>query len=215
MCVIAYCEKKIPTQEQLNQMETQNSAGAGVAWFEAGRVKWEKGISAKRVGELLGVIPLPCVIHFRLATVGGQTRKLCHPFPISEDSPLFKCGVADSVLFHNGHCNHWEEYLMASGLKLKGDVSDSRAIAAITAHNQNLQWLYRISGIYAVMLAEKQTVLRVGYYTEQDGVWYSNLYWERKPYVYEGKSRDYSYPGNGAREYLGSFQGRRHDGLGI
>ena len=200
MCVIAHCVSARPTLAELEKMEKANTAGGGIAWFAKGRVNWEKGISAKRIDEILNKVSLPAVIHFRLATVGGQTRKLCHPFPISEQAELFKAGTASAVLFHNGHCNDWELYSMVAGVKLKGDVSDTRALAAITFKNQNYKWLDKITGKFVVMDADPETTLRFGWFSEQKGIWYSNLIWDsyrsNTGYAGPGKYRGGLYGGD-------------------
>lgn len=185
MCVILHCEKAIPTLDDLKKMEAANSAGGGVAWFEKNRVRWSKGIRAKAIFEIISSMPPPFVIHFRLATVGGVKKTLCHPFPISPDSELLLNGTAHGVLFHNGHCTNWEQLALAAGVELKGDVSDTRALAAITARNQNPNWLKTITDRFAIMTGGE--VHRLGNWTEEGGIHYSNTFWRYRPAaVYSG-----------------------------
>lgn len=186
MCVIAVCLKSLPTEDELRSMECANSAGGGLAWLEDdGRVHWAKGYKAKHLLAIAKDKPLPCVFHFRLATVGGNDKMLAHPFAVSEQSELFRNGHAAAVLFHNGHETHWSLLAAAAGVDLKGPVSDSRALAAITAKNRNPAWLVKATGKFVYM--DKDGPLRIGDFLDRNGILYSNLYWvNRAATTYSG-----------------------------
>ena len=51
------------------------------------------------------------VIHFRIASVGEVTPKLCHPFPVTACATTRFSGHARAVLFHNGTWGDWRETL--------------------------------------------------------------------------------------------------------
>jgi hypothetical protein len=53
-------------------------------------------------------------------------------------------------------------------------------LAAITGKNGDPGWLKDATGCFAVM--DKTSVLRLGNFTEQDGIFYSNLYWKHSAY---------------------------------
>lgn len=189
MCVIAVCIKKLPTEDELCRMESANHAGGGMAWIEGGRVHWAKGYRAKHLAKLAEGKPLPVVFHFRLATVGGNDKLLSHPFPISEKAELWKNGTAGAVLFHNGHEGDYKKLASAAGLdlkgiELKGPMSDSRALAAITARNGNPAWLVDASGKFVVL--DTVGPLRIGHFEELDGIFYSNTFWKNRAVTVTG-----------------------------
>lgn len=149
MCVIAYCGSVRPTEEQVEKMFLANNSGAGIAYRtkkidektkeEKLVVAWNKGLELDDIQEKAATAPLPYVLHFRIPSTGGDSRLLCHPFPISAGSELFMEGTYDGyVLFHNGTWNRWKDFLfehyLRSNRKMpKGPWSDTRAMAVIAA----------------------------------------------------------------------------------
>lgn len=145
MCVIFACEDKFPTKQNLKDAELMNDDGAGVAWLDnKKRVHFVKGIDGLTIYKMIKSkeLKLPCIIHFRIASSGTTSKGLTHPFIISTKSPIKLKGVlpkeSDGVLFHNGTISDHEDllkkHLMLSQNKmLKGEISDSRVMAFITA----------------------------------------------------------------------------------
>ena len=143
MCVIAVSETVRLKTDQVEKMYEHNPAGGGVAWRdtiqEKGKnikvVRWKKGLSKQEMIDLAKELPLPFVAHFRIPTVGGPKKALCHPFPIEADVALDLEGMTKGhVLFHNGHWGRWKESSLDAAIKygLKvptGKWSDSRAMA--------------------------------------------------------------------------------------
>ena len=141
MCVILTCEDEFPTLDLLESCELTNPHGGGIAWLNSKKeIQWKKGIDSKEIYKMIksNMVQLPCIIHFRIASVGSITKELCHPFPISDKSELDLEGTlsdsSDGVLFHNGTISNHETLLkdsvMLSNRKmLKGEVSDSRVMA--------------------------------------------------------------------------------------
>src|SRR5690348_8095603 len=103
MCVIAICQDKRIPLEDVEACYKRNDDGAGIAWLgqleEANstpkhsngrhgdssakthsKVIWKKGLSLKEVSELTESLPLPYVVHFRIASAGGKSVRLTHPF---------------------------------------------------------------------------------------------------------------------------------------
>lgn len=129
-------ENDLPKRTTLEEAETWNGDGGGMAWVENGKVHWEKGIKAGRMMDIIEErnIQTPIVIHFRIATVGGNIPELTHPFPIDSAVSLAQRGVTDQVLFHNGHWNEWRDTCLKTMIRHKVDFprnlwSDSRAMA--------------------------------------------------------------------------------------
>jgi len=132
MCVIIACRDKFPDLETLEQAEEHNKDGGGVAWVEDNKVKFLKGLNSATINRMIKKekLTLPCIIHFRICTVGGVCDELTHPFPINKTASTKINGKVDSVLFHNGSYNNWDELLLKTvtnqGLKIpKGKWSDS------------------------------------------------------------------------------------------
>ncbi len=140
MCVIYACKTTLPPESELAAGAFQNDDGAGLAWIEKGKVAFSKGFVGHK--DLLEYkekykIGFPCVIHFRTASVGGKARSLCHPFPVDAEASLDLSGVADHVLFHNGHINNWDDWTLRAGIACgypipMGPWSDSRGLAWLT-----------------------------------------------------------------------------------
>ena len=145
MCVIFACEKEFPKWETLKDGEMMNSDGAGIAWLDKKkRVHFKKGLDAKKIWNMIksNTVELPCIIHFRIGSVGTSSKELTHPFIISIESPLDLDGIlpksSNGVLFHNGTIPDWKkllkENIMLSQTKmLKGEISDSRVMAYVSA----------------------------------------------------------------------------------
>lgn len=147
MCVILVCDKSRPTEDMVRNSWSSNNDGGGVAWHgkrEDGSptVKWRKGLTLPEMIKVAAETPLPYIMHFRIASIGGVVDELTHPFPLDAKVPLWLEGDApDGVLFHNGHWNGWRAYLydliFKSGRRLQlphSFWSDSRAMAFIAYH---------------------------------------------------------------------------------
>ena len=143
MCVIAIVHDQRPSEMAIEAMWDTNDDGGGVAWFDEG-VHWKKGLTLDEMKEAIATLPVPFTAHFRIASCGGESRRLTHPFIISPDSPLEMEGVIPvgsekTILFHNGHIADWEQKFLVlagtAGYRLPGGkYSDTRAMAVAAAH---------------------------------------------------------------------------------
>lgn len=144
MCVIILAEHGRPSPKMLDQAWTMNRDGGGMCWREPDptdpskvQVVWKKGLTLDEVQELNKNVPLPFVIHMRIASVdgGGVHKNLTHPFEVSEHASIALEGrTANPVLFHNGNWKNWEERALEVAIKSRvgvptGRWSDSRAMA--------------------------------------------------------------------------------------
>jgi hypothetical protein len=145
MCVIMIASKTRPTEEMVERAWNSNKDGAGIAWEEKDKkgewdVVYEKGImQVDRIKELCQKLPLPYVVHFRVASVGGVKPELTHPFPITAEVRLDLRGrTKGGVLFHNGHWGPWNEKALDAAIHSNNVIpsgshwSDSRAMAWMT-----------------------------------------------------------------------------------
>ena len=134
MCVILVCPENIrPDSATIAACHRANPHGAGVAWREDGVVRWSKGLEPDEVESLIADIPGEIVIHFRIASVGEVTPKLCHPFPVTACATTRLTGNARAVLFHNGTWGDWRETLrrMPRHHRPDGLLSDTRVAASL------------------------------------------------------------------------------------
>jgi hypothetical protein len=140
MCIIYTCESARPSDEMLRYAATQEPDYAGVAWAEKGMVRWKKGLEIDEVLDWLKTNPpFPYFIHFRAASVGGKTKELSQPFPISPNVSTALEGQAKMVLAHNGTVGGWKSDLkdIVYGAKIKlpdGQWSDTRVLALAAQH---------------------------------------------------------------------------------
>ena len=134
MCVILVCPAKIrPDRETLEACHKANPHGVGVAWREDDRVRWSKGLEPDELEPLIAGLSGEIVIHFRWASVGEVTPKLCHPFPITATATTRLTGHARAVLFHNGTWGDWREAIrwMPKARLTSGPLSDTRVAASL------------------------------------------------------------------------------------
>lgn len=182
MCVIMVVRSIRPTPEMVDAAWETNSQGGGVAWRENGEVHWKKGLSQQEMQDMCADLPLPYIAHFRIATNGGVTDRLCHPFEISPEARLDTEGhTAGRVLFHNGHWTDWKRTVMDFSSK-RGDLppgkwSDTRGIA----------YMAGICGLGVLdLIDEKVAVLGPnmlevwGNWTLHESMYVSNTHWTHR-----------------------------------
>jgi hypothetical protein len=160
MCVILVCPPKVrPSDEILRACHEANPHGAGVAWRERNRVHWRKNLKVGQVARLIREVKGEVVIHFRWASVGGVSPRLCHPFPVSHNAHTSLEGKAKAVLFHNGTWGGWEEALdrlvtLGGHDDLDGPMSDTRA-AAVLVNQCGEEVLEKLSSRWVFMSAQE------------------------------------------------------------
>lgn len=203
MCIIIAALYGRPIKGYLERSFRSNPEGIGIASSFGGQIAWQKGLTLEETIELAETLPLPYVIHFRLATAGGVSAALCHPFVISNDLNEVlgeqEEGLSDVVLFHNGHIYGWREsikktlpkdklvdlrerkrdkYGVVIGGKLiqsKWDefMSDSQAAALLTAY-EGMGYLRRQVGQKFCVFDSVEGIKMIGRWSYEDGVFYSN-----------------------------------------
>jgi hypothetical protein len=150
MCVILVCPENVrPDRATIDACHAANPHGAGVAWRENGEVRWSKGLDPDEVERLIAELPGEIIIHFRWASVGEVTPKLCHPFPISARASTRLTGHARAVLFHNGTWCQWRDTLrrMPKHRMPDGLLSDTR-VAASLVDLCGMDSLHKLPGRY-------------------------------------------------------------------
>ena len=179
MCVILVCPENVrPKPEVLYACHEANPHGAGVAWREGGRVRWEKNLGPGQLLKLLRELNGEIVIHFRWASVGGVDPRLCHPFPITPKASISLTGVAEALLFHNGTWSGYVDALERLEQHRKAPLptrpmSDSRA-AALVVHTTGPDSLQRLPGRWVWMHRDETRLY--GDWENFEGMRVSNTY---------------------------------------
>ena len=114
MCIIAVkkANQLLPDGKIMETMFKNNSDGAGFCYCQDGEVKIQKGYmtceafteALNKVSEKIDTYATPMIFHFRIATHGGITPGLCHPFPMSKKmSDLKQLATSTQLaIIHNG-----------------------------------------------------------------------------------------------------------------
>jgi hypothetical protein len=175
MCVILVCPENIrPDSATIAACHRANPHGAGVAWREDGEVHWSKGLEPDEVEKLIAGLTGEIVIHFRIASVGEVTPKLCHPFPVTACATTRLSGHARAVLFHNGTWSDWRENLRRMPRHRMPDelLSDTR-VAASLVDLCGVDVLDRLPGRWVFF--DRDFTELYGDWREWDGIRVSNL----------------------------------------
>lgn len=211
MCVIYACHSSIPDAEELSRGAECNVDGAGIAWIDKfntkdATVRWIKGLPSTAEAVLKVIeshkITLPCMIHYRTASIGGKSADLTHPFPITDRLESSITGHTRRVLMHNGHINGWKDWFKpitfaAPSFEIPhGPWSDSRALAAAVNIKGEGVLEFIIEGSRVVVLdaiassgwkkAEPKSYIRLyGTWLEKEG-WYQSVETRSKITVISG-----------------------------
>ncbi len=186
MCIIMICNEK-PTDKILEEANRLNSDGAGIAYRENNEVHWQKGLNLREIKKYTKELPLPYIVHFRIATIGGRVSELTHPFPVTADSPNWLAGkTKGSVLFHNGTYrdfyedifNYIKDKKITTIEPLQDHMSDTRALAMISAlHKDGHKVLDKLHGMHKFVIFNPAEIIKYGFFhkdTKLD-IEYSNL----------------------------------------
>lgn len=186
MCVAVAIPKggTLPTLDQIKLMDEANPHGAGIAWLYNGRVMWLKNLDKPEIiYNILKTLPMPLLLHFRLASVGGIHGSLTHPFPITREAELDDSGSAKEVLIHNGHWSAYEAVIQAFAKKElpKGRMTDTRMMAFLAAHRGSkvLKWLGK-QGQKIATLDRQGIIYLYGKWEDEAGFHCSNNYWKAR-----------------------------------
>jgi hypothetical protein len=136
--MIFIAETERPGESDLRAAAAGNPHGAGIAWRERGRVRIRRSLNASEIIPLAASVPLPYVIHFRLASAGSSTAVgLCHPFPVERRPRVQPDLYCRAALAHNGHWAYWDAILdvlrAAHVIPEGGEWSDTRVLTSLVA----------------------------------------------------------------------------------
>lgn len=186
MCVIAIKRMgvKMPDENTLKTMWTNNPHGAGIMYARDGKVYIDKGYMdwtsfIGRIESLGDVTDTALVMHFRIATHGGVIPGNTHPFPVSDNVvALTKLRQACSLgVVHNG----------IIPIVPRDGISDTMEyiateLAPLAKQNPKFYMDKQVLAEIGKRIKSKITILdgkgTIAYYgdfiTEEDGMIYSN-----------------------------------------
>lgn len=143
MCCILAAQDSKPDLDLIQKIHAKNNDLIGVVWFDnEGIPTYKKGLYPTQANDLIKTLELPFVMHFRKASFGmDKSNLLCHPFEVSEKSPLALEGKANQLLVHNGTIAYYKVLMAAANLKPIDYplISDSRVLAIILSRLENIQ----------------------------------------------------------------------------
>ena len=207
MCIIAVkkANQNLPEEKIMERMFLNNSDGAGFCYYLNGEVIIQKGYmtyedfdkALKKVSEKIDTYATPMIFHFRIATHGGITSGLCHPFPISKKLSDLKQLTTSTQLaiIHNGIID----------IKTSKDESDT--MAYITEKlAKRYKWdkeFYKnrkqrkviqgeIGGSRLAFLDGKGGIYTIGDFIEDNGILYSNSSYRERDFFYDFTWGDYT-----------------------
>jgi len=201
MCIICYSAPgaKLPTKATRSVCFTNNPDGAGLMWADGdGSVHVRKGLMSREAVEAtlrqlaaegIDLKAAAVVLHWRIATQGGSTPALTHPFPVSADDEVLaatssRCRVA---VAHNGVislCSTWSKAETHSDTHLF--VRDYATLVISSERwwqrKASVQLLERMSkSKLAVLGSDQHCELIGGFHKAADGCWWSNDTYRPQP----------------------------------
>lgn len=203
MCIIGICEKRALTEKEFNSCWNSNRHGMGFAYWNGEEVYMKKGFMDKaQAWKVYQTVPVPHIVHFRIASAGEVCKELTHPFICSPKSGLVLEHQGKSpVLFHNGTVCEWRNLLMnavfATKVVPKGVMSDSRAMAiAVSVLGADILTMY---ATHKWVVVHREGFIKVGEWLEAEGgVLFSNSGF--RSYTPTCSTEDYSTWGWGWRK---------------
>lgn len=195
MCVIIFSPSKgsRPSGRTLDLCNKANPHGIGIVTQGSRKMfSVSKGVSMSYLKKTLRNTEGAIAIHFRYATIGGTESALCHPFPCTEKAESWLDYEATDVLMTNGTWLNFEQsYEVARKLtktsRLKGEVSDTRAMAQIVGSTRSHDWLRNITDKHPQstrvrsLYMTKGNAKRMHFYgkwEDYEGCKFSNLRWK-------------------------------------
>lgn len=226
MCVIIFspCAGSRPSSKTLADCEKANPHGIGIVTQGSRQMfSVSKGVSLDYVKKTLRNTDGPIALHFRYATAGGVSNKLCHPFPCTPKAETWIDYEASDILMTNGTWLNWEQsYEVVRKLlklpALKGSLSDTRAMAQIVGSSLSTAWLAnitdkhpnhkRVRSLY-MSKCKKKTATFYGDWENYEGCKYSNMRW--KPSKFKARRHSFlPYKPQATQEDFSSWLGSKY-----
>lgn len=181
----------MPDEKLIRNMFQRNPDGAGFMYLDKNKNKViiEKGImdvktflkKVKRFG-----VDDSLVMHFRIGTSGGNTKANTHPFMISENIEDLKKlkAVTDVGVVHNGIIDIMPRKGISDTMEFIADrlAHIKMAMPGFYKNKHILKWVENEIGSKMCFLTEKNEIVTIGDFNENEGVLYSNYTYEESKY---------------------------------
>ena len=193
MCVIVAKPKgvKMPSLDVLRRCWERNPDGAGIAYTVDDGVRIDKGYMSfeEYVDHLqdlefdLGLDERDVLLHFRIATAGGITPGMTHPFPLSASTAALRrrSQTTEVAVAHNGHI-----YMMPQMAGLSDTAVYIKTRLSTFYGRDRRFWKSRDTmRLIAAEISSKMTILSpdglrfIGEFYNIEDVYYSNVYWAK------------------------------------
>ena len=195
MCVIAVSPigKRQPSQAELVSMWATNPHGAGYMCARRGKLYIHKGfmflsdfLRAVRMEQFTAADPV--VYHFRIATSGGRSPEMTHPFPVAHDMVFEDCKLLDVSapvgIAHNGvipFCtipkSEYSDTAIFTARYISQLITDPSSI-----HNPEItEFIVKNGGFSRFALMNRNGEIEtIGDFTSVQGLLVSNTYYMHK-----------------------------------
>lgn len=204
MCVICISPKgtRQPSKNEMQQMWTQNSHGAGYMCVRDNKVEIHKGFMIfddfiRAVKSEKFTQDDVVIYHFRISTQGGVNPEMTQPFPYSrniEDMKILDC-KCDLGIIHNGVIGLTSGKSSTCYIPGYSDTAlfISNYMPSLIRDNEDLldsctmELLQEIIGSKMAFLTSSGSFYTVGNFEEHDGLIFSNMYWHKKTELFREK----------------------------
>lgn len=217
MCILATAMKGAEfSTETLRSMFYANDDGAGWAYAKDGKIYYSKGYT--NVNKFIKAVQkLPTdverMVHCRIATHGGISKPLTHPFPVTRDYAKMETlsGVLSSgyILGHNGILSNFipKDKAHSDTEELVRCLANVRADIMSEEYRDIIDIL--IKGSRVAILNTDGKIKRYGDgWTYENGIYYSNTTWKYRSTYYDAYyDDDYDWDGY-YRRYGGYYDYR-------
>ena len=189
MCVIVHksMNHSLPNMEILCQCWDANPDGAGVSYYDPKRngVAIAKGFmsfdkfadAAKQMKAGYDV-----VYHFRIATSGGTTPEMTHPFPVSQHRNMLRAtkSAGRYAIAHNGVLGRGSKDMSDTALFIQNELAPVlRKVQSIDSYAvRDLLAPYSVYNRFVLQDGDNHMTVRVGEWHNYDGCWFSNMHWK-------------------------------------
>ncbi len=179
MCVIVFkpAGVSMPDKEILKHCWESNPDGAGIILREKGELRFQKGLMTKWelkaflefLSNRIDLQEIELAIHFRLGTSGGINLEMTHPMDLQDPRRLY--GKSEALLMHNG-------IIPGLGTEFESDTMMLARKLAGKSEEEIVKILQCTPGRF--LFATKTNTYLIGNFSEDGGVFYSNLSWKWK-----------------------------------
>lgn len=177
MCVIIHKPKgKTIPKNDLEKAFEKNEDGFGIVWRDnENNLHMKKGLFSKEqcIQEVENLNDYEIVVHFRKVSRGEKTEDNCHPFYVGNDTWMFHNGTITAIKVPDKDVR--SDTLMFCEMILRNNLNIFRKTENGTEVNEDIRLLFdRFVSSDRLLFIDKNNIVKIGSWTEIDGVSFSN-----------------------------------------